>query len=173
MLSLPRETFFSATGTRPIIKLLYKISSGTMINTSWLVKMTPSASLQHKSGRYNHPAVNKWNLFSLQQRYLHNDNSTTRNPQKYVSPCPISFIQVLALSSMLLPGRFCAPLKEPEWQWGCSLETARINVMMPVTYCDCPSAEICSAQNRDKVTCWCKRWGNILNRNSTWHGLLE
>jgi len=32
MLSLPRETFFSATGTRPIIKLLYKVSSGTMIN---------------------------------------------------------------------------------------------------------------------------------------------
>jgi len=103
------KPFCSATGTRPIIKLLYKISSGTMINHKHIMtckKMTPSASLQHRSGRYNHPTVN---LFSSQQRYLHNDNSTTRNPQKYVSPGPIAFIQVLSLSSMLLLGRFCAP----------------------------------------------------------------
>ena len=48
---------------------------------------------------------------------------------------------------------------------GCSLETARINVRMPVTCSDCPSAGIHSAENQDKVTCWRKRWGNILNKN--------
>jgi len=62
-LSLPRETFGSATGTIPMIKSLYKASSGTMINYKHIMtcckKMTPSASLQHRSGRYNHPTVNQ------------------------------------------------------------------------------------------------------------------
>ena len=61
----------------------------------------------------------------------HQETSEHIQPTKSVgnlgttSARPFQLIQALALSSMLLLGRSCTPLKDPRWQWGCSAKTTR------------------------------------------------